>query len=151
MATTSTVPTVTDALLTALNAALPSGVDAFEAWPGPGAAAEMIVLGAVTWDAYEIASLKTGRQRRQEDYAIGYEVFVMGQAGTTPADPSNARDRAFVLNTEIEDALADTPKLGLGTAVNWVQARLVEAGPRVFEKGWAYRIAGQIEVQARLQ
>lgn len=150
MATTSTVPTVTDALLSALNAALPAGVDAYEAWPGPEAAAEMVVLGAVTWDVYEIASIKSGRQRRNEEYAIGYEVFVMGQAGSTPADPSNARDRAFVLNTEIEDALADSPKLGLGTAVNWVQTQITEAGPRVFEKGWAYRVAGRVNVSARL-
>lgn len=150
MASTSTAPSVIDALMTALNAALPSGVRAFESWPGPEAASEMIVLGDVTWDGYEIASIKTGRQRRQEDYGIGYEVFVMGQGGTTPSDPSNARDRAFVLNTEIEDALADTPKLGLGTAVQWVQAAITEAGPRAFEKGWAYRVAGRINVSARL-
>lgn len=150
MATTSTAPTVIDALVTALNAALPSGVRAYESWPGPEAASEMVVLGEVTWETYEIASIKTGRQRRQEDYAIAYEVFVMGQAGSTPADPSPARDRAFTLHTEIEDALAADPKLGLGSAVSWVQPAMTEAGPRVFEKAWAYRVAGRINVSARL-
>src|SRR5688572_24731419 len=98
MATTSTVPTVTTAVLAALNAALPAGVDAFETWPGPEAAPEMVVLGEVAWDDYELAAIKAGRQRRQETYAIGYEVFVFGKAGTTPASPATARDRAFVLN-----------------------------------------------------
>lgn len=149
MSTTSTVPAVTDALLTTLNTALPNGVDAYEVWPGPEASAEMIVLGAVTWDTYEIASIKTGRQRRQEDYAISYEVFVMGQAGSTPSNPKTARDRAFLLNTEIEDMCADTPKLGL-TSVLWVQAQITEAGPHAFEKGWAYRVAGRFNVSARL-
>lgn len=151
MATTSTVPAAIDALLTALNAALPAGVDAYESWPGHQAAAEMVVLGEVTWDDYEIASLKTGRQRRQENYRVGVEVFVIGQDGSTPADPSPARDRAFSLLTDLEDLLADTPKLGLGTTVQVVQFHATEAGPRVFEKAWAYRVAGQIEVQARLQ
>lgn len=150
MATTSTVTLVVPALVDVLNLALPTGVRAFEAWPGPDADREMVVLGEVTWDEYEIASLKTGRQRRQEDWSVGYEVFVLGEVGTSPADPSAARARAFVLNAVIEDALADDPKLGLGTAVLWVQSRPGEAGPRVFEKGWAYRVAGRVHVSARL-
>jgi hypothetical protein len=150
MATTATVTVAVPALLTTLNTALPSGVQAFEAWPGPEAAQEMVVLGEVTWDDYEIATIKTGRQRRQEDWSIGYEVFVLGRASTTPADPAAARSRAFVLNAVIEDALANDPKLGLGTAVLWVQSRLGEAGPRVFERGWAYRVAGRVHVSARL-
>lgn len=149
MATTSTVPTVTTAVLAALNAALPSGVDAFEAWPGPDAAPEMVVLGEVTWDDYEIASIKSGRQRRQETYSIAYEVFVFGTTGTTPANPAAARSRAFVLNGVIEDAFADNPKLGLGTG-GWSEVGPTAAGPRVFEKGWAYRVAGRIHVSARL-
>lgn len=110
----------------------------------------MVVLGAVTWSDYEIASIKSGRQRRQENYAIGYEVFVIGQNGGTPANPKPARDRAFLLNTEVEDACADNPKLGLGTAVLWVQAEITEAGPQQFEKAWAYRVAGRFNVSARL-
>lgn len=150
MATTSTFPTVIDALLTLLNANLPGTVTAYESWPGPDAAAEMVVLGEVTWSKYEIASLKVGRQRRQEDYTVGFEVFVFGTTGTSPTNPKPVRDRAAVLFSEVEDLLADNPKLSLGVTVQQVEPHPAEAGPRVFEKAWAYRVAGQIEVNARL-
>lgn len=151
MGTTSTVPVVTPVLLAALNAGLPVGVDAFEAWPGPDAAPEMVVLGDIEWDDYAIATIKSGRKQRQEDWSIGFEVFVFGTPGSTPADPATARTRAFVLNAAIEDTLADDPLLGLATGtVQRIEARPTEAGPRVFEKGWAYRVAGRIEVHARL-
>ena len=149
MATTSTFPTVVDAVLDAVNADLPGTVTAFESWPGPDAAAEMVVLGEITWEAYEIDSLKTGRQRRAEDYTIGFETFVFGTTGTTPANPKAARDRAAVLVTSLENVLANAPALGVG-AGGWIQTRLTGAGPRVFEKGWAYRVAGNIHAHALL-
>lgn len=149
MATTSIVPSVLDASLVALNADLPAGVTAFESWPGPEAAAEMVVLGDIEWADYDVASIKTGRQYRDEDWSVGFEVFVFGTSGSTPADPSTARDRAFVLAASVEDVFADNPKVGI-TSGGWARSRLTEAGPRVFEKGWAYRVAGRIHVHARL-
>jgi hypothetical protein len=147
MASTSTAPTVIDALVSLVNAA---GVKTFEQWPGPDAAPEMLCLGKVTWDDYELSGVKAGRQHRQENYSIGFELFVFGRAGTTPASPKAARDRAFSLLGEIEDVLADDAKAGLGTAVQWVQVRVTDAEPRVFEKGWAYRVAGSFAAHARL-
>ena len=149
MATTSTVPTVIDAALTAINTDLPGSVNAYESWPGPEAAAEMVVLGEVTWDTYELAAIKTGRQHRQEVWSVGFEVYVFGTASTTPANTKPARDRAFVLATSLEDVFADNPKIGI-TSGGSAEARLTEAGPRVFEKAWAYRIAGRIHVSVRL-
>lgn len=149
MATTSTVPTVIDAVLAAVNADLPAGVDAFEAWPGPEAAAEMVVLGEITWETYDLTAVKAGRQRRQEDWSVEFEVFVFGLAGTTPSDPKIARDRAFLLATSLENVLAANPKIGVG-AGGWAHTALTTAGPRVFEKTWAYRVAGRIHVSARL-
>lgn len=149
MATTSTVPAFLDAALAAFNTDFPHGVRAFESWPGPEAAAEMVVLGEITWEEYEIASIKTGRQRRQEVWSVEFEVFVFGKSGTTPSDPSPARNRAFTLAASLEDVLADAPKLGVG-AGGWAGAALTAAGPRVFEKAWAYRVAGRIQVNARL-
>lgn len=148
MGTTSSVPGVIDATLAAVNADL-SGVTAFESWPGPEAADEMVVLGEVTWDEYELAAIKTGRQQRQEAWSVGFEVFVAGAAGTTPDNPKPARDRAFEITTSLEDVFAANPKLGI-TAGGWAQAKLTEAGPRVFEKGWAYRVAGRLHVSVRL-
>jgi hypothetical protein len=149
MAATSTVPAVLDAVLGAVNTDLPGTVQAFEAWPGPNAAEEMVVFGEVTWEAYEVASIKSGRQHRQETFTIGFEVFVFGKAGTTAALPKAARDRAFVLTESLEDVLAAAPELGTGPG-GWVETRLTAAGPRVFEKGWAYRCAGNIHANARL-
>jgi hypothetical protein len=149
MATTSTAPAVIDAALTAVNADLPGTVQAFESWPGPSAAPEMVVFGEIAWEAYEVASIKSGRQHRQETFTIGFEVFVFGTAATTPANTKPVRDRAFLLATSLEDVMADDPDIGTGPG-GWVETRLTAAGPRVFEKGWAYRCAGNIHVNARL-
>ena len=155
MSTTSTVPAAITSLLTLFNNALTTAsladVRAFESWPGTDAAREMVVFGEVEWDEYEIASIKAGRQRRDEDWAIGFEVYVIGKAETTPKEPVTARDRAFAILAALESALADTPRGGLSApTVDWVQVRPTVAGPRVFEQGWAYRVAGRIHVHARL-
>lgn len=147
MSTTSTVSATIDALLAAFQAA--GALPAFESWPGPGdAKPEMLVLGEVTWDDYAIATIKAGRKQRQENWSIGFELFVMGAPGTTPADPAPARVRAFALLAPIENVLADDPETT--PDVQWVEIRPTEAGPRVFEKGWAYRIAGRFVARARL-
>lgn len=148
MATVSTVPSVIDGLLARLTAA---GLKPFEQWPGPDAAREMVVLGEVTWLDYAIASIKSGRKHRQEDYTIDFELFVFGTSGSTPAAPKTARDRAFTLLALIESALADDVTAGTNhTVVQWVEARLRSAQPRVFEKGWAFRVEGQFVAHARL-
>lgn len=145
MATTSTVPVTIDALLDALSGDLA----AFEAWPGPEAASEMVVLGEIAWDEYDFAAVKAGRQRRQEEWSVEFEVFAFGSAGTSPTNPKPARDRAFVLAASLENVLADNPKLGVGNG-GWARTALTTAGPRVFDKGWAYRVAGRVHVSARL-
>lgn len=147
MATTSTVPTVVAALLSGMRTA---GLAAFESWPGPEAAAEMVVLGKVTWDEYEIATVKAGRKQRQENWTVGFEVFVAGADGTTPSSPTAAKDRAFVLLALIENLLAADTAAGTTATVQRVEIRPLEAEPRVFETGWAFRIQGEIAVQARL-
>lgn len=148
MSTTSTVPVVLDSLIADLTAA---GLPTFESWPGTNAVPEMLVLGPVTWTDYVIATIKAGRKARQEDWNIEFELFVMGADGTTAADCSPVRDRAFTLLTELEDYLADDVTAGTDFAtVQWVEVRPTAAGPRNFEKAWAYRIAGQIVTRARL-
>lgn len=149
MSTTSTVPVVTDALLSI------DPTKSFEAWPGPEAAPEMLVLGEVTWaegsEATRIATVKVGRKQRSEFYLIAFELYIMGAANTSPASPKDARDRAFTFLREYEDALAEdvTGNTDFAT-VQWIEVHATEAGPRVFERGWAYRIAGAFAVHARL-
>lgn len=149
MATTSTVPVTLDAVLAAVTADLPAGVKAFESWPGTEAAAEMVVLGEITWEEYDFAAVKAGRQRRQEEWSVEFEVFAFGTAGSSPANPKTARDRAFVLAASLENVLANNSKLGVGNG-GWARTALTSARPYVFDKGWAYLVAGRIHVSARL-
>lgn len=146
--TTSSVPAVTDGLLAQLNE---SQVPAFEVWPGPEAAREMVVLGDVDWDEYEIATIKAGRKWRDERYDLGFEIFVFGEPGTTAADPTPARNRAYEIFASIEDDLATDVTADLGFAVvQWIQVNPRQAHPRQFENAWAYRISGVFAVFARL-
>lgn len=149
MSTTSTVPAVIDGLLTDLRA---GGLEAFESWPGAEAAREMVVLGEIEWQEYEIPTIKAGRKQRQEAWTVGFELYVMGQPGSKPSDASPSRDRAFALLKVAEDLLAVDVTGGTDFAtVQNVQIRPQSAGPRVFENGWAYRIAGVFATQARLR
>jgi hypothetical protein len=150
---TTTAPNAIAAFLTSVGAAMTgpnADVRVYEAWPGPDGQAEMVVLGETTWANYEIATIKAGRQARTEEYTLGFEVFVVGAEGTSPSLPEPARARAYEILAVIEDVLADEPQPPSGPTVAWTQIRPENAGPRVFEKGWAYRIAGTIPVTARL-
>lgn len=152
MSTTSTVPAVLDALLSTINADL-TNVTAYETWPGPEASAEMVVFGEIRWTEYKIATVKTSRKQRDEEYEIDWFVYVAGEPGTTPDDPKTARDRAFEIMESLEDVLADDPAAGLGYAsiISIEVAPGAETtGPVLFEKGWAYRIPGKFAIRARL-
>lgn len=155
MSTTTTVPTVIDGFLDAINAEL-TGVTAYETWPGPEASPEMVVIESdsgdpITWVEYQIPVIMAGRRQRQEQYEIGWAVYVFGTKGTSPSNPKKVRDRAFEIVETLEDVLAEDVTAGTSHAVvQDAQLRLDSAGPRVFEKAWAYRITGALVVRARL-
>lgn len=151
MATTSSVPTIIDALLEAFATNLPGGVPVFEAWPGAEAKREMVHFGPVTWDDYTIATIKAGRQQRQENYDIEFFVYAAPVAGSSPSNPKATRDRAYTLLAALEDALADDPKPSAdNVSIQHVQIRPRDTGVREFEKSWFYGISGSIAVAARL-
>lgn len=150
MSTVSTVPDVIDALLDTTWA-----VKMFEAWPGPDAEREMIVLGGdagetVEWNNYSIPTIQAGRKQRQEEYSLLFAVYVGGE-GTKPTAPKVARDRAFEIFGSIEDTAANDVTLGTDfQLLQWAVSAPRTAMPRVFERGWMYRIEGAFEVHARL-
>lgn len=153
MSTTSTVPAAIDSLLTLLAdgmAGANADVGVFETWPGPDATAEMLLLGEVKWPDYGIATIKTGRPYRDEEYTVEFEVLIFGAEGSTPSAPKPARDRAFAVLEVLDDVVTNDPTVALGTTVKWVELRLESAMPHVFETAWAYRVAGQIVGKARL-
>lgn len=153
MSSTSIVPAAIDSLLEQINGALNgdlAGVTAFEVWPGPDATPSMVVLGEVTWDEYAIKTIKAGRQHRDEDFAVEFEVFVFDE-DCTPTNPKPARDKGFAILAAVEDLLADDPQAALAAdVVRWVEIRPRTSGLRLFESAYAHRIAGAFIGHARL-
>ena len=152
MSTTSTAPTVCDAFVDAVNDDLTAPVAMHHTWPGGEATDEMFVLGDITWDEYRIPTIKNGRQQRQENYTVDYELTVLNVDSTTPTDPTPARDRAFTLHAVVEDLLALDTTAGTSFAVvQKVELKPETAYYAAFDNGFGFRIAGKIEVQARLR
>lgn len=153
MSSTSIVPQAIDSLLDIVNEAMTGelgDVTAFEVWPGTDAEPKMLVLGEVTWDEYAIKTIKAGRQHRDEDFAVEFEVFVFDE-DCTPQNPKPARDKGFAILAAVEDALADDPHAALAAdVVRWVEIRPRTSGLRLFEGAYAHRIAGAFIGHARL-
>lgn len=150
MSTTSVVPAVLDGLLAAIEAsAFP--FPAYEAWPGPDAAPKMFFFGEFEWDEYRIPTLKDGRRQRQEDFDISWELWI-ATGESSPTNIKTQRDEAFEALGEIEGVLAEDPTGGTDFAsVQHVQLRLERGGAFKFERGWFYRLAGTVHVEARLK
>lgn len=149
MATTSTLPAFIDALLAAMQTALP-GVQVSEAWPGPGITQDetLFIGGEVTsWDV-DIPTMKAGRKQRQETYTVTLEAWV-AQPGKLRAESANAaRTRAVEIIDSVDSFLADDPEL----IASIQHARITSRGASLvpFEKGWSCQATASIEVAARL-
>jgi hypothetical protein len=154
MSGTSIAPLAIDQLVADLAADMTGAnadVTVHEAWPGPDGSAEMVVFGEVAWPDYRIATIKAGRQYRDEVFTLGFEVLIFGADDTSPANPKPARDRAFSVLAVLEAYLATDPRAGLAVdVIKWAELKPETAGPRIFENGWAYRIAGSFVANARL-
>lgn len=155
MSTSSTAPALIDATVTLMAAEMTelllTDVKTSQVWPGPDAQRRMFFLGETTWANYEIASIKAGRKQRDEAYEVEFEIWVLGDEGTTPSNPTATRTEAYAMLTGLENVGADDPNFGLALGqIQWAQVRPKKAGPRQFSKGWAYIITGAIVAHARL-
>lgn len=144
MATTSTVPAFKAALVAALDTA--TTVQVSRRWPGPSTADEGIFLGDVEGDM-EIASIKTGRQRRNERYRVQV-ICQTWRSAHTPLSADDSEDRAYALLAVVENVLADDPTVAPSVAWNEVSSFADETVP--FEHGWATRLTLTVAVTARL-
>lgn len=145
MATTSTFPDVKAAIVTAVEAAAPSGVDVSYAWQ-PWGQSDQIFLGDVEGTS-TIPTVKSGRKQRQESYRIDAVIRVV-DADSDDAAVTEAR--AETLMAVLGDVLADDPQISAATAIQWAMvgdftSRIV---PR--DRGRACEIVVGIEVEARL-
>lgn len=153
MPTTLRAPAFKAALQTALQArAGLAGVQVARWWPGPTTASEGIYLGNL--DAGELASgriepssIKTGRQRRNDDAEV-YVTCQTYRSGPTPLDADDAEARVHALFDEVEGAIADDP--GMSATVDWSPGITWRTSIVVFEQGWAVRLSAVIQIHARL-
>lgn len=148
MSTTSTVVAFRAALLAGLQAhdtITADNVQVTASWPGPDTEDEGIFLGSVS-GVSEIASIKTGRQRRNETYR--QEVVIQAwRVANTPADSELSVARVFELFAALEDVLADDPETG---GVQWGEVAEFELTSLTFESGWAHRLTVVATATARL-
>jgi hypothetical protein len=146
MATSSTVTTVKAALLTrlSLRAGL-AGVDLAYGWSGDFGL-EAIFFGS-TRGVHEDPVTTGGRIPRDERYTMNVIVSVAKEGGT----PQDAEDRAFALLAEVENELADTPRLGLVNVIDWAAARDFESQAGPTPEGGLAEIRLGVEVFAQLQ
>lgn len=155
MATTSTVPTVKQALLTLL--AAQAGLTATTlhyAWFGPAADPEEILLAtdpdAGTPDVtgrHEIPTLG-GRVSRDERYSVPVTIRVF-DPDAEPQNMATVEERAFALLAGVENLLADNPNLGVDGVLS-ARAGDWSSTLTAFQGGWACQLVFNIDVHARL-
>lgn len=161
MSSSSTLPQVKAQLVTLLTTALAtSGVGGGQvpvayAW-SPDAEDEMVFLGrrdedGPTWTSrmtHDIATIKAGRKHRDENYTVELTVWTY-RPDVAPADANEVDARAFELVEEVENVLADDPRLGLDSILWAKVAEIVPTG-RAHAGGWVVEAVVVIEVRARL-
>ena len=147
MSTSSTIPTVKDTLVTVLgNRAHLAGIQVVRGHPGNELRDEAVIVGLAR-GRHEIATIKAGRQVRDETYTVEVIASVISSEGTVKA----AEDRAHVLIAEVEEALADDPKLGIGTTILWAKTGdIEERGSGHTDTGSVAEVVLRVEVKARL-
>lgn len=154
MATTSTIPTVKAALVTALSGRTNlATVHVVYAWDGQAMPAEAIFLDppeATHRTNSTIPVMRAGRKSREEAYTVVAVVQVIQDGGTANA-AATTEARAFALLAELENTLADDPTLsnagGVTTRMSIAnyERRLTPAG-----SGWMSRIDVDIDCRFRL-
>jgi hypothetical protein len=142
---TSTVPAVKAALTSRLDAR--SGLDGVSVTYALPAEIpqEAIYLDRVR-GVHAVVVTTGGRVPREEQYTVDLIIHCF-VSGVTPPE---AEDRAFEILAEVENELADTPRLGL-SIIDWAEARGYELDTTQYLEGVLARIKLGVEVFAQLQ
>jgi hypothetical protein len=141
----STWPAFKAALVAKLETRLPSDRLGLW-WPGDQTEGEGIYLADVE-GAKELASIKTGRQRRNETYRVGF-VCQSPTCAPNKADLTAAGVAVAAHEAIVDDELANDPRCG--DTVQLAQVAGFESTVVRFERGVAVRLAGVITVSAHL-
>lgn len=165
MATTATLVTVKDRLVTLYRAALatasPTGgqVQVEYAWPGAKTEPEAVFLGrhpdlapnplAGLTRRTEIPNSQAGRKQRQESYPIEVTLWSF-RPDLSAKDARTAEARTFTLLGLIEDVHANQSHLGIRDTIQKAELAETEVALLPHEKGWASVVVLTINVEARL-
>jgi hypothetical protein len=115
--------------------------------PGRFRRTECIFFGS-TRGEHKIASIKAGRQSRNERLEVELYLYAYHKGSQ---DPKTSEARVLELLGEVEDALAESPQLGLTGAVSWAKLGAIEeidCGMR--DEGTDAVALVRIEIEARL-
>ena len=156
MALTSTVATVKAQLVTKITTAL-DPIPVTYAWPGSSTMPKCVFLGPHPETAdirldlsSSIPTVKAGRQQRQEEYTVRVTVWTF-RPDLTSKDAATCETEAFAVLADIEDVLADDPRIGLTPAVvQYLEVTSVASTLFPFVGGWACELAIDVAVKARL-
>ena len=145
MATTSTLITVKSAIVSLLEAALPTVQVSYHHPGEPGMESECIFLGHAV-STNEIPVMRSGRKKTDERYTVQVVIEVKGEGLTQ----LGADTRCVELFGEVEDIIADDPNLGMSSTIHWARLAGWEQIGGSTGTGHGCRIEADVEVYARL-
>lgn len=147
-ATTSVLQDAKGALLALLvDRAGLAEVQVVYADPGGRRRAECMFFGSAR-GSHQIASIKAGRKARSERLEIELYIYCFRKGSK---DPRDTEARVLGLLGEVEDALAESPQLGLAGAVQWAKLGAIEELDCGFRDEGTDAVAlVRIEIEARL-
>jgi hypothetical protein len=148
VSTTSTVAVVKAQLVTLISAALPT-VQVLRARPMlADMEREAVWIDRFVRGTHEIRAITAGRKHRNEAYSLGVVAAVLDQDDA----PEVPEARVLELLAEVEDVLADDPRLGLAGAIDWATAGEFEMDTdHIAEpQGWLVEARLGVDVMAHL-
>jgi hypothetical protein len=137
--------TVTTALVQLLRARPNlAGVQVEYGWPGDAQVQDEVIYTGRARGTDEIANLRAGTKKRDETYDLDVLVEVAKPGGTQ----AEADQRCIDLFAELEDLLAENPRLGL--AIHWARLASWEHIPAPTDDGRYAGRRGVVRFFARL-
>jgi hypothetical protein len=141
---TSTVPAVKAALTSRLDAR--SGLDGVSVtYAQPSEMPQEAIYLDRVRGVHAVSGTTGGRVPRDEQYTVDLIIHCFVSGVTPPV----AEARAFEILAEVENELADTPRLGL-SIIDWAEGRGYELDTTQYLEGVLARIKYGVEVFAQL-
>ena len=122
------------------------GVQVAYAHPGGRVASKRIVYCGRVTSTSTIATMRAGRKTRDEELRVEVHIEVVGDG----LDQETVDDDALSIGGELEDALADDPRLGTTGELQWLTVAETELLPFQTDQGRAAALTITLTIRARL-